>query len=153
MIIYAYKGRSLISKMIKFQTRSEYSHIAFDLEDDLGVIEAWHKGGVTRSESVSTLHKKGTEVDVFRVDDSYDNGRVRDFVNAQIGKKYDFKAIGRFLTRRDHRADNKWFCSELAFAALCEGGLPLLKRIPASHVSTRDLVLSPYLRYVETVVC
>jgi uncharacterized protein YycO len=152
MYLYAYKGKSIISRLIRFQTRSVYSHIAFELDDGL-TVEAWNKGGVSRSENYATLHTKGTEVDVFKVDTKYNKEKVKCFVDAQIGQKYDFKAIGRFLTRRNHRVNDKWFCSELAFAALVAGGLPLLKRIPASHVSPRDLVLSPYLRYIKTVVC
>jgi len=149
MKILAYKGLSTISKLIRWQTRSCYSHIAIEL-DDGSVIEAWHVGGIAHNQSFRTVHTKGTPVDVFAVMDKYNYEDVVAFLLDQVGKKYDFGSIARFMTRRDEPHDEKWFCSELAMAAVSKGDVDLLKRIPASHVSPGQLATSPLLGYIET---
>lgn len=147
MKILAYKGVSLISRLIQWQTRSPYSHIAVELRDGT-VIEAWHVGGVQHNRSFRDVHTRGTAVDVFRINHEYNEDAVEQFLKAQVGKKYDFMSVARFLTRRDRPADNRWFCSELAFEKLRF----LLDRIKPSHVSPGVLVLSPYLAFEKTMV-
>lgn len=44
------------------------------------------------------------------------------FARAQIGKPYDFGAILGFIVRRDWQDRECWECTELAEAALVEGG-------------------------------
>lgn len=145
MQILAYRGRSLISKAIQFQTRSPYSHVAIKL-DDYEIYEAWHVGGVRRLRYALDGHDDATPIDIYRVDPSldYDTHKVRAFLRAQLGKKYDFKSVARFVSRRKVRADDRWFCSELVLAALESGGLSLLNIIP-SEASPRDVTISPLL--------
>ena len=145
MKILAYQGKSLISKAIRFQTRSKYSHIAVELNDG-SVIEAWHKGGVRHVKSASDGHKPGTKVDVFEIAQLFDDVAVERFLFAQVGLKYDFKSVARFVSRRDAPADDKFFSSELAEYALAFGGLKILNGNPSEH-SPRDTVLSPYLKF------
>lgn len=148
MRILLYQGKSLISRAIRWQTRSKYSHAAVEL-DSGQVIEAWRKG-VRMTESMSDDHTPGTMVDCFAINAEFDPTQVEDYLLMQIGKKYDFKAIARFLTRRDQRDNEKWFCSELVAAAFNMAEVRLLARIPDSHVSPRDLWISPLLVYQET---
>ena len=151
MRILGYRGKSWISKVIRWQTRSKYSHIAIELHDG-SVVEAWHIGGVAHNRSFRSVHTKGTKVDVFAIEgmsDLYESA-VRAFLMKQVGKKYDFGSIAKFLSRRAERHDNKWFCSELAMEGIAAGGVDLLKRIPASHVSPGQLVTSPLLQFIET---
>lgn len=145
MKILQYRGVSLISKGIQWQTRSPYSHTAVLLDDEHSVIEAWHKGGVRRLANPFEGHDLKTVIDVYDVEGDYDADAVLEFLNSQMGKKYDFWAIGRFLTRRQHQANDKWFCSELAVEAFKRGGLELLRGKP-SLLSPRDVALSPYLK-------
>lgn len=150
MKILAYQGTSLISKAIRLQTRSKYSHIAVMLSDGQ-VIEAWHKGGVQLSPSPSTLHAPGTKVDVFRIDAEFDEATAERFLHEQKGKKYDFKSVARFMSRRKTRHNDKYFCSELAEFALMFGGLLLLNGNPSEH-SPRDTALSPYLILEDQII-
>lgn len=151
MKILAYKGISWISKAIRWQTRSKYSHIAIEF-DDGSVIEAWHIGGVRRNDTFRTVHSPKTEVDVFEIVGRYDEKKVLDFLKMQIGHKYDFRSIVRFITRKSSSVSPNWFCSELANEAFKEGGLALLARISSSHLSPRDIAISPALRLVETKI-
>lgn len=141
--ILAYRGKSLISRAIRFQTRSNYSHIAVSLPDG-SVIEAWHVGGVRHVKNASVGHTPGTQVDVFDIAADYDQAAVIAYLKSQVGKKYDFRSILRFISRRDDAHNDKFFCSELSESALLAGGLRLLNGRP-SHHSPRDTVMSPYL--------
>ncbi|MBW1672137.1 MAG: hypothetical protein JRJ45_00575 [Deltaproteobacteria bacterium] len=145
MKILAYKGRSIFSKLIKIQTRSDYSHVAF-LLDDGTVIEAWALLGVRHVASPTEAHKSGTVIDTFEIESEYDSLATMDFLKSQLGKKYDYRGIVRFLTRRKSPADDRWFCSELVMEALRRGGLDLQERLPSSYATPRDVVISPHLR-------
>ncbi len=152
MKILLFQGKSWVSKAICWQTRSKYSHAALML-DDGSVIEAWHVGGVLHNKTISTVHSPGTTVKVFEVTTKVDEAGVVRFAKYQLGKKYDFGSILRFLSRRAEPVDNKWFCSELVAAACAAGGVNLLSRVtPHSHLSPRDISLSPLLRQVETSI-
>jgi len=144
MRILAYKGTSFTSRLIRLQTRSEYSHVSVQLEDDT-VIEAWGRGGVRHLSGPLEAHKEGTHIDSFVVNASVDEERVLGFLNSQLGKKYDFLSVMRFFTRRKSSADDRWFCSELVVEAYRQGGVDLLKRLPSSYASPRDVVISPLL--------
>lgn len=144
MKILLFKGKSFISRAIRFQTRSIYSHVAVEL-DDSSIIEAWHVGGVVHRK-FGEGHSKGTEVDVFKIKlpDSYPSTLIENFLIKQVGKKYDFKSVARFVSRRSVEADDKWFCSELVLAAFNNVHSPLL-HINPSTASPRDVAMSPYL--------
>ena len=149
MQILLYQGRSMISKLIRAQTRSIYSHAAVRLTDGT-MVEAWQSVGVRRMRDAFDGHSLGTLIDVHHVDGEYEEAAVEAFLLAQLGTGYDYKSVARFLSRRDSPADAKWFCSELVMAAFSAGGLELLNG-PPSHISPRDLSLSPYIRKITTV--
>jgi hypothetical protein len=153
-MILLYKGKSLISKAIKWQTFGPYSHAAWWLRDGT-VIEAWHKGGVSHNESPATLHTPGTEIDVF--DFNGGSGILaadlsEQFLLSQVGKKYDFAPVLRgfvFRVMRDN--PNRWFCSELCHAAAVAGRLPLLARVPDWKIHPTLLSYSPRLIHIGTL--
>ena len=151
MKILAYKGKSWISKAIRWQTRSPYSHIAVQLYDG-SVIEAWHVGGVRHIADPFEGHSPGTEIDVYgiKLSEPLNEIAVEQFLLDQVGKKYDFKSVARFVTRRDVELDDAWFCSELAEAGFISGGLTFLNGSPSRH-SPRDTVMSPYLVFERTI--
>lgn len=155
-----YHGKSLISKAIMFQTRSNVSHVGVRRGD--AFIEAWHAplphGGVyldTGENACFNRHSVGTVVDVFRVDESWLSGgckqedQIWSCMERQVGSSYDFVSVLRFLSRRDEslRSADRWFCSELIAFGFQEGGLPLLDRISAAYVSPGQLYTSPLLVY------
>lgn len=141
MKILAYQGISLVSKAIRWQTRSPWSHIGILLSDGR-TVEAWHKGGVVISANQRKNHTIGTKIAVFRIDFEFYEEKVEASLLSEVGKKYDFRSVFRFVSRRNAPADDRWFCSELAHAKLPF----LLERVNSAHVSPRDLVMSPYLK-------
>ena len=149
MRVLGYRGKSITSRLIQAQTRSEYSHIGVQIPGGF-VIEAWQGTGVRQIPDPLYGHSKGTEVDSYRIAYDFDEERVERFLRSQIGKKYDYSSVFRFVTRRDAVANDKIFCSELAELAFIAGGLPLLNGNP-SHHSPRDTLLSPHLKYERTI--
>ncbi len=142
--VLGYQGKSIISKLIRWQTRSKYSHVS--IEVDGFNYEAWNNGVVRRQWHEG--HTDGTKVDVFRLQKGIVNGLLLKALKAQLGKKYDYKSIARFLSRRKVQLDNKWFCSELVSWSLAQSGL-MLQIIPHSYITPRDVCMSPMLKWVE----
>lgn len=74
--------------------------------------------------------------------------RMIDWLNMQVGKRYDWGAVLKFVSRRKvdpSSANRRWFCSELAHAAwMVATGIALL-RMPSSQVCPGLLAASPLL--------
>ena len=145
--VLLFSGDGLISKLIKWQTRSIFSHVGV-LTDDGKVLEAIEGSGV-RIRDWAEEDKRNTVQ--FTVDGLGQEGweKTIAFMKAQIGKKYDWWAIIRFVSRRYMPDNDHWFCSELVFTAVREGGVHLLRRIRPSEVSPGGLSTSPLLRSAE----
>ncbi len=171
----AYQGTSFISRAIRWQTRSRYSHVAarFTGHADIKapqqygrskivsidpgcIIEAW-KGGVRLEKSIGSNHTPGTKVDIFAFKKPLTQLQeiaMTRFLVAQLGKEYDYQAIIRFLTREPVNRLNKakWFCSELFFEAALVGGQELLERCAAWEIPPRDPPRSPLLKFIRQEV-
>lgn len=147
-----YKSKALVSRLIRWQTRGEYSHAALHFYGDTA-IEAWHKGGVQIG-AVGQLHDKGTKIDIFHINKFFLEDVTQVFAEAQVGKGYDFRMVARFLTRQSEArgSDAVWFCSELVFEALLKGGCELFKNTKGWEVSPDLLKRSPHLSYDRTIV-
>ena len=122
-----YHGRSMISRSIECFTWGEISHVAVRDPNEPRVWEAWQKGGVNKVPSISTNHSDRTRVDIYTVDltEEQYHGIVA-FLDAQVGKPYDFWGVASFVFRRNMGKEGAWFCSELALAAFMQAGLSLL---------------------------
>jgi uncharacterized protein YycO len=153
MRILGYKGVSAVSRIIKFQTRSPYSHIGVRLKDG-SVIEAWAEGffggSVRQIEQPMTGHSLGTVIDVFRIDCHFNEAIVEAYLIKQMGQAYDYRMVSRFLSRRRAKSNEAIFCSELAELAFLADGVKLLNGNPSEH-SPRDTLLSPFLIYESTI--
>jgi len=150
MQVLLYQGLSIVSKLIRLQTRSKFSHAAVRLTDG-SVVESWASDGVRHMKTALDGHHPATIISIFHVDGDYSPELVEKFLLDQVGKKYDFRSVFRFMSRRDASTDpGPWFCSELVIAAFRAGGLDLLHG-PASHISPRDVGLSPFLSKITTV--
>lgn len=144
--IILFKGMGTIASLIKWQSRSEYSHAAILFEDGV-LYEAREFEGVRKL--LSTAVDYGQAI-AFGVPAETNVASVRAFMERQLGKRYDYGSILRFITRQQqHRTDSgRWFCSELVFAAVQKGGVDLLSRVEPWAVSPGLLTLSPLLKPV-----
>lgn len=170
MRIALYQGKSWISRAIRWQTRSRYSHAAF-LLDDGSVIEAWtpvvrwvipgegsRVEGRGESEDLSALsrqHTPGTVVDIFEFVcplTKEENQKLEFLAKQDVGTPYDYRSIVRFLTRkRSALKKRRLFCSEQVFARCQQIGRPLLDRTEAWRVPPDWIARSPHLNLTKTI--
>lgn len=97
---------------------------------------------------------KGEQIDLFTIECYLPNlADAQEWLNIQVGKKYDYGAVVRFITRQqeDRKGSGKFFCSELVFAFVRKAGLNLLERIEPWAVDPGRLSTSPYLNYESTI--
>jgi len=169
MIVALYHGSSPLSLAVRARSWSDDSHLSLlddapcepgsahylsmvrDLWDVLDLYEAWIPNGVVHRESFHEGHRPGTDVDLFFVHVPSPEETIQ-FLRGQLGAKYDYRGALGFMTRRDraHHPD-KWFCSELGFAALNAGGATLLVRIPFHRCFPCYARYAPSLVYIGTV--
>jgi uncharacterized protein YycO len=147
--ILLYRGTGIINSLIRWQTRSHYAHAA--LVVDATIYEALPFKGVI----IRPFEDQDNKADqyliagggAYLVEDQMN--LVAEFVSKQVGRKYDFGGIVRFMTRQKSPKNKRWFCSELVYAAIQAAGLNLLNENEAYKISPALLSLSPYLHRVN----
>jgi hypothetical protein len=153
--IALFRGRGLIG----WHTRSIYSHAAWVVtasEDDAAVWEAWHlpfpRGGVRYLHSLAEGHRRGRIVDMYAIDGMTEarHATVTMAIAEHVGEPYDWLALCRFLTRRPHAENGRWFCSELIAEHVQEAGIWLM-HVPPSHTTPAMLRQSPATHLVGTI--
>ena len=152
-MIGLYKGKSLLSRAIQWQTRSEYSHASW-IFDNQCVIEAW-QGGVRKTPHFCCGHTPGTVIELWDFVDPLtetERAQIARFLLAQVGHPYDYFGVLKFVSRRRARSDEAWFCSELVFEACLSAGRRLLNGVESWQVYPGMLPMSPMLRKVDQVV-
>lgn len=106
MILIFGRNQSWISRIIRWWTASEWSHVAIIDDDDMHVIEAKGPDGVVRTPMLHFLSR-------------YDHTEVRylpgdiNKAKAHLGKPFDHQGIKGILKRTFTHCPESWFCSEL----------------------------------------
>jgi len=130
MDILLFKNESFLGKIIRFFTRGKYSHAAVRL-DSGEIYEAVTKEGVRKLMGIKYIEGKN-KIDVYTLNvplNKINELNMRDFLDKQIGKKYDYWMVLGFViksTRQGRKSRNRWYCSELCAAALEKAGIQLL---------------------------
>lgn len=147
-----YKGKSIISRLIRWKTRGEYSHVAV-MFDDGRILEAWQGTNSVRwIKSLSDGHTAGTVVDIYDIDALVMEDAALKFAESQIGKQYGYRTILKFLSNTSGDDKDEWICSEIALAIAIAGGVPLLARVDAYKISPAMLSWSPLLKFSEVEI-
>ena len=155
-VIGLFKSTGVISKVIQWQTRCEYSHAATFIDDYCW--EAWHVGGSRKFRAGVTAPQKGehredTIIDLYVFHEMLSPMEVnamRTFLNSMMGAPYDFRSVLRFVTRRAAAVNGKLFCSELSALGFAQIHKHLLHGEP-HNFSPRDLSISPLLFKAKTI--
>lgn len=146
-----YGAASPISAAIRWQTRSQYSHVAILLPPGIHpditvptVIEAREFRGVIRRPLDEADQRAAAYVAYYP---DILARRATDWLFDQVDKPYDYTMVLRFLTRRQEtrRSTGKWFCSELAFAYAAKLGIAPLSETQPWEASPGLLARSPLL--------
>ena len=138
------KGSGFFSKAIKWQTRSDYSHVAINLQGN--VYEAKEGKGVLRTTTKAWTYKDPVTFCPLILDPEQID-QMLTFLKAQVGKKYNWSDVFRFVSRKQERRKKAkvWFCSELAFVALLKAYVIPLERCEPWEVSPGGLARTPWL--------
>jgi hypothetical protein len=140
------KNEGWFGRLIRWATRSRWDHVCIWDPVTLECWEALGTKGVVHhfqwwpSPSMQSCSVVAPNEHELRL-------RLREFLNEQVGKGYDWFSLARFISRRVRsfgEARSRWFCSELAAAAFEEAGVKLLRRAP-EHISPALLHASPLL--------
>ena len=165
----AYRGRSPLSRLIRFLTAGDYSHIGLAVvreggelapwglrhgarpELELGAWGRWYRPWEARIRvlEIDEAHTPGTPVDLFRLPCTEAEARgILDFYRKHLGAGYDFLGALTSLVRPVGEDKRRWFCSEIAYAACLAAGVRLLNETRPHKVTPRIFALSPYLKRV-----
>lgn len=151
-IICLHRGTSLVSRLIKWQQRSEYSHLSI-LYPDGTHYESREFKGVLKHPNF-TLTNKSEVVDQFIFitplsEEQIEKGRK--FLNKQVGKPYDWPMVFGFVSRSSHEGPSsagRYFCSELGahWAAVMGEECRFLHRIDPWAMSPMHVAYSPLIK-------
>lgn len=134
-----------MSSVVRWFTRSNYSHAAVEIRPGV-VIESWQGRGV---QEVKLRDRK--TIDEYEVEITEDQMfRIEAFLRSHLGDRYDYLGIVGFVIRMPLGSKDRWFCSELVFAAFQFAGIDLLLRVNATAVSPALLSMSPLLVNVKS---
>jgi len=146
----AFYGKTFVSKLIKFWTRSKYSHIAVYTQDEKiagELIEVWPgskkflKFKMFWDYSFFRRHKKGTKFELWELEvseEEYDYC-MGQYIGYAIKKiPYDWKAIFGFLFKYKKDSRKGKMCSEGCITPFVE--FRKLTNMNPSHQSPQDFI-------------
>lgn len=111
MKIAFFKGNTLIGRMIRFWTRSQYSHteiLLYDYQDGTyDCLSADYIDGVR----INRLSISLDEWDIIDID--FPISKVHEWYSRNYGKGYDYLGLLGFVISPLKENKNRWFCSEI----------------------------------------
>lgn len=121
--------------LVKFFTFSEWSHVAIEVG---GIVYEAKWSGV-RKTTFGQLSKEQGKI-FTKVVYGLDVKVLREFLDDQVGKPYDFPALFALPFRSNWGSEDAWFCSEYGAKGLFLAGFNF-KNFPAWRVTPKDLFL------------
>lgn len=145
-----YKGKNIISKIIRLISKSDYTHVALYL-GDFHVVET----DFMLNLSVRHIIYKRKDYDVYRVENitAKQREKLEEFINMTISSHYDYKLVmshfsNYFFDNKIRGSKNKFDCSEWIDLAFKYAGIDLLPSYNKSTVTPADLSKSPRITRV-----
>ena len=144
--VLLYRGKGPLSSLIRWQTRSNYAHAAFNFHGRVIESLPW-RGVICRA-----YHPSDNIADKFTVDltsEVYE--QLLAWATSQVGRRYDWQGVLGFVSRRKLLLNDRWFCSEFVFYGLAQVGKPLFVNTEAWEAHPGLLVRSSVLRRLDPV--
>jgi uncharacterized protein YycO len=144
---------NITSKLIRLRTLSQWSHCGIIVgrkDNSVKCLSSDFHRGV----GMDNLRDWGKKVQVLRLCNATEEqiNAMIDFCIRQVGVPYDYLGILDFLFMQNLQRDNRWFCSELVYSAMCHAGIDILKgRKHRWLVSPGDLYENPELSFVTEI--
>lgn len=136
--IHFCKSDNMGGRILRLFLMSKWNHVAIQIGNT--VYESVSGAGVVKHQPAefAKAWDKVSSVEVYVPSQL----SVLRFLNDQLGKPYDWKAILAFPFRGSWQDRSGWFCSELVYEGLRVGGGLVSDRLPANRVTPRDLWVS-----------
>lgn len=122
----------LSSAFLRLVMWSKWSHSA--ILDEGIVIDATLMQGGVKAHTADDFFAKYPTYEVRDIEVDVDKARY--WLQAQIGKRYDWTALLSFVVQRDWQKPDAWFCSELTEALISMFGKPRF-RASAQRITPR----------------
>lgn len=142
--VLLFTGGDPIAALVKWQSRSKYSHAALLPAHTNTIVESYPFAGVRKRtliardwERIHAFKVRGMTVRQWQAAVSW--------AESQLGCEYDWRNVLRFVSRLPGVKNHRWFCSELVFKAIEKTHLRLLQ-MPAEYVDPGHLATSPHLQ-------
>lgn len=139
--VLLYHGTGLIDTIIRWQTWGSVAHAAIWDPNSGLIYEAVLEGVIKRQANATDF----VTSESYTVNDIVNWTKTLAFLDAQLKKPYDLRGLFQFLARSGGDTRSRWFCSDLVFEAIKQGGVELLARVPQNKVSPEQLRRSPLL--------
>lgn len=121
--------------IIRLLTFSKWNHVAIEI--DGYVYEALTSKGVVKVPKHQYWQWDEEKCVTVPINNSE---AVKQFLDNQVGKGYDWKALVALPFLRKWHHPDKWFCSELVAEALLKGGSGFTEEdLPSYRVTPKDL--------------
>lgn len=158
--VLLFQGASLFSRLIRWATRSRYSHsgIALWWNDRLMVLEATTPE--VRVMPVSILVGHYPRVDLYKPISKVSHVAVFEAASETLGKRYAVWTIVRYARRilfrlrgggDPRKPPDKFVCSQLVSFAYREAGIDLDPANPDEFTTPEALAQSPHLAFAGTL--
>lgn len=138
-----FKGTSFFSKLVRFFTRSKFSHAAFQIEDSM-LLEAWKNkkdGSVLWTITSYENHTPGTEIEIVYIPVTkkiyFQFLEICKFID-YVKIPYDFLGVIAFVIPFKLKINGRWFCSEGVYEILKYLGI-LKSDTPGWKINPDDL--------------
>lgn len=146
VLIGLYRKSGIISNIIKFFSRGNYSHVAIQVNGVVYESKEFHSVRKLTDWCINTA-----TVDIYEILITEEQEKeLIIFLEKQLGKPYDYMMVLGFLfftTREKRKSRRRWFCSEFVFAALEKIGIKLFNNIEPWKISPVMLSYSPLLKF------
>jgi hypothetical protein len=140
-------SNNIVSRITRWTTRGEFTHVDIILPNTPDVLIGAHVfGGIQKKTFIKNdfVNIKRYELEV--------SIKVINWVNNQLGKKYDLMAIAGFVFKIPANENTASICSEFVFDAIEQSNCFNHKvKFQSSKISPRDLHL--VLQTLEAVGC
>lgn len=158
--VLLFQGTGLFSRLIRWATRSRYSHsgIALWWNDRLMVLESTDPE--VRVMPLSILVGHYPRVDLYRPNLDVNHVAVFEASTEALGKRYAVWTIVRYVRRilfrirgggDPRKPPDKFVCSQLVSFAYREAGIDLDSANPDEFTTPEALSKSPFLTFVGTL--
>lgn len=163
--VLLYKGAGFTSQLIRWGTKSSYSHVAQVVEPQISLAIESNTGHQSGVRAIDLRKLPEAEIDVFRIkpEFSFDSDKVISFLVAHLGADFDYPGVIwlgvlkglsvltglQYQPYNQFQKEKDYFCSELCYEAFKEGGLDIVPEVDEADItSPADIAASARLQKI-----